>query len=259
MPDTRLHQVVAVQHGVEDEATAQLKQLRHLLTVGGDQNPLTGLSRTYEARGDNDEKPPAYRKVQATAAELIAAAMKGQSRLLDLKLIREEGNCKARADVTVDGITVLADVPVGYLLFLEGKLDELIKIIDSIPVLNPAVAWDNTAAGLREGEWASPVAKREVKDRVPKVQLLSPAQVIDGQRFEPQFRPYEAEGVIGWWNTIQYSGEMDPKVAQAIRERAVALREAIRFAREKANQLEVATDLHPGAAILGFVFGDLAR
>jgi hypothetical protein len=256
---TRLHQIVAVQHGVEEETKTKLAEVRRLFTIGGDQDPLTGLSRTYEPKGDGDEKPDEMRKVQVTAAELVGVATKALARLLDLKLVREEGNCKARADViTKDGITILEDVPVGYLLFLETRLGELIKIIETIPTLNPAVQWDNTVPGLREGVWASAVAKREVKDRIPQVQILSKAQVIDGQAFQPQVRPYETEAVIGWWHNVRYSGQMDPKVVQAVRERAMTALEAVRFARERANQLEVAEDRHPGRDLLRFVFGDLA-
>jgi hypothetical protein len=259
MANTRLHQIVAVQHGVEDETKKRLAQVKHLFTVGGDQDPLTGLSRTYEPKGDGDEKPSEYRKVQVTAAELIAVATKSLAKLFDLKLVREEGNCKARANVEIDGNVILEDVPVGYLLFLEDRIKELVAMIDTIPVLNPAVPWDNTVPGLREGEWASAVTKREVKDRVPQVQILSPAKVIDGQKFEPQVRPYETEKVIGWWHNVRYSGQLDPKVAQAIRERATAALEAVRFAREQANTLEIpAEHAHPGQDLLSYVFGDLA-
>lgn len=256
---TRLHQIVALQHGVEDETKAKVAQVQHLFGVGGDQDPLTGLSRTYEPKGsEGDEKPPEFRKVQVTAAELIAVATKALSRLLDLKLTREEGNCKARADVEVDGTVILEDVPVGYLLFLEGKLGELIKLIDAIPTLNPAESWDDTVPGLREGEWASAVRKREVKDRLPQVQELTKAQVIDGHAFQPQVRPYETEVVIGWFHTVKYSGQLDPKIAQQIRERAMLALQAVRFARERANTLEIpAEHAHPGADLLGYIFGDL--
>jgi alkylated DNA nucleotide flippase Atl1 len=82
--------------------------------------------------------------------------------------------------------------------------------------------------------------------------VLSPAQVIDGQAFQPQVRPYETEVTVGWWRIVKYSGQLDPKVQQDMRARAVKVSEAVRKAREQANRLEV-TD-RSASPLLDYVF-----
>lgn len=250
---TYLHQLIAVQTGVDEEVAKTLGSVRHLLTIEGDQDPKTGLSRTYENKVEGgDELPEQSRRVQITAAELVERAHTALERLFNLKFTREEGNCNARADVTVDGTTLLSDVPVGYLMFLEAQVKQIVGMIDMIPTLNPAEEWTDTAVGLREGLWQSRPRKTAVPRRVPQVQILSPAQVIDGQKFEPQVRPYETEVTVGWWTTVKYSGQMDPKVQQDMRARAVKVQEAVRKAREQANRLEV-TD-RKATPLLDYIF-----
>ena len=46
-------------------------------------------------------------------------------RTLDAVRTLDEGNTRARADVVVLGKTVLSAVPVGHLLYLESRLDDL--------------------------------------------------------------------------------------------------------------------------------------
>jgi hypothetical protein len=251
---TYLHQLIAVQRGVDEEVAKTLGAVKHLLAVGGDQDPLTGLSRVYKARSDDpaEELPAQSRKVQITAAELVSRAVTALDRLLNLKFTREEGNCNARADVVVDGTTLLTGVPVGYLMFLEAQVGQFIGLIDQIPTLNPADEWTDTAPGLREGVWASAPRQTTVSKRLPQVQVLSPAQVIDGQKFDPQVRPYETEVNVGWWTTVKYSGQLDPKVQQDMRARAVKVQDAVRKAREAANRLEV-TD-RTATPLLSYIF-----
>ena len=252
---TYLHQLIAVQRGVDEETAKTLGAVKHLLAVGGEQDPLTGLSRVYEARDvDGEELPAQTRRVQITAAELVAKVASALDRLFSLKFSREEGNCNARADVTVDGTTLLMDVPVGFLMFLEAQVGQIVGLIDQIPTLNPADDWSDSAAGLREGVWQSAPRKTAVPKRLPQVQILSPAQVIDGQKFDPQVRPYETEVTVGWWTTVKYSGQMDPKVQQDMRARAVKVQDALRKARETANRLET-TDRH-ATPLLEYIFGE---
>ena len=253
---TYLHQLIAVQRGVDEETAKTLGAVQHLLSVGGDQDPLTGLSREYAPAVDGGEQlPPQTRRVQITAAELVNRVAQSLDRLFNVKYAREEGNCNARADVVVDGHVLLPGVPVGFLMFLEAQVGQIVKMIDQIPTLNPADDWSDTVQGLRDGVWASAPRKTAVPKRVPQVQILSPAQVIDGQKFDPQVRPYETEVTVGWWTTVKYSGQMDPKVQQDMRARAVKVQEALRKAREAANRLEVSDS--SATPLLEYVFGDV--
>jgi hypothetical protein len=159
--------------------------------------------------------------------------------------------------VVVDGETLIEDVPAGYLLFLETKLTELVtKVIDKLPVLNPGEDWHDNRAdpSLPDGVYATSPRETARSEIVRKVQELVPNQVIDGKAFEGKFVPYETQDVIGNWAQIKMSGELPASVVQAVRARAMKLLEAVRYARESANTMDV-TDRQAGAIVLGYVFG----
>jgi hypothetical protein len=250
-----LHQVIAVERGVEADAKRGVGEIQRVLAVGGDSDPLTGLSRTHRSLDPEHYpvQPAENRKVQLTTADLLASAAKALTRLYDLKLTREAGNALAAADVTVDGTVLLENVPIGYLLFLEGKLSELVSgLIDRLPVLDPAEEWhDHTAdPALRRGVWASAPRETTSRTRVPQVQVLYDAT----PEHPAQVRPYETDLITGYWTLVKYSGQLPAHVVQEIRERAVKVLEAVRAAREQANTLEVA-NREAGAVILGHIFG----
>jgi hypothetical protein len=249
---TALHQIIAIERGVAQDTDQHLAKIRHVLAIGGDNDPLTGISRTYESSHENgDQLPPQSRKVQFTVTELLGAASAHLARLFDLKLTREFANCSARADVTLrDGTTLLRDVPAGYLLFLEGQLAELIKLIERLPELNPAEEWHANDPALPEGVWKSDPSKTLRTKKVPQVQVLYAAT----PEHPAQVRTYDTDVVEGYWTTVKLSGQLPAREIQAMRARATDLLHAVKFAREQANTMTV-TDRQAGEALLSYVFG----
>src|SRR3712207_3448312 len=63
------------------------------------------------------------------------------TRLFDVTATKDWANCTARADVRVEGRTILADIPVNYLLFLEKQLTDLHTFEKKLPVLDAAESW----------------------------------------------------------------------------------------------------------------------
>lgn len=248
---TQLHQVVAIERGVAADADKHLADIRRVLAIGGDNDPLTGISRTYESVRENGDKLPAQsRRVQFTVRELLGHAQAHLTRLFDLKLTRETANCSARGDIVVDGQLLAADMPAGYLLFLEGQLTELIKLIERLPELNPALEWADDDPALPAGQWKSRPRTTERTKKVPQVQVLYEAT----EHHPAQVRPYETDIIEGYWTEVRFSGQLPAREVQAMRARATALLHAVKFAREQANTLTV-TDRQAGDALLGYVFG----
>jgi hypothetical protein len=250
---TKLHQIIAVERGAVVETDKHLADIRRVLAVGGDNDPLTGLSRTYESlRGaEGDQLPPQSRKVQITVAELVAAARGHMARLWDLKFTREYTNCSARADIVVGGRQLVMDVPAGYLLFLEGQLTTLIAFIERLPTLNPAEEWQladdpTLPAGVRK----SRPRKTERGRKVPQVQVLYEAT----DKHPAQVRPYETDIIEGYWTQVKFSGQLPVREVQEMRARAVEVLEAVKYAREHANTAEV-TDRQAGDILLGHILG----
>lgn len=253
---TYLHQVIAAERGAIAESEKKLAEVKHILAIGGERNPLTGLTRTYQPRAeDGDELPPERRNVQLTVPELLTYARTELARLFDVKYAREQGNTEAKADVVIDGTPLLRDVPAGYLLFLENQVTQLIALIEKLPTLDPAEEWHDstTDPALPENIFATTARQTARPAKVRQVQVISPNQVIDGKPFPGTFQPYDTDKIVGDWTMIRFSGELRVQAAQEMRARAVRVLDAVRKAREQANRLEITQDQHPGDAVLGYI------
>ncbi len=258
---TYLHQILAVNRGVEADAKNSLDEIRRVMAVGGKQDPMTGLSRTHVSRDPDKwpDLPAETRRVQVTMETLLGQARKALTRLFDVKYTREAGNTLAKADVIVDGEVLLADVPAGYLLFLAAQVESLITtVIDRIPVRDPAEDWHgpDTDPNLPHGVWASAPRESPSTTRDKLVQVIAEPRVIDGKPFPGQYLPYEADIITGTRTLVQFSGQLSVQDVQNLRERAVKVLTAVRYAREQANMLEV-EDRKAGAKVLGLILGDL--
>jgi hypothetical protein len=250
---TRLHQIIAVERGVVADTDRKLAEVRAVLAIGGERDPLTGLSRTYESRqgAEGDQLPAQVRKVQLTVTELLGVVKDQMTRLFDLKFTREYANCSARSDITVDGQVLVEDVPAGYLLFLETQMAQLItQVIDKLPTLDPAEDWRDDDPALPAGVYKSASRQTERTKKVVEVQVMYPATT----EHPAQVRPYENDVIEGYWTMVRFSGQLPVRQVQEMRARAVKVLEAVRYAREHANELTV-TDREAGAALLGYVTG----
>lgn len=250
----KLHQILAVERGAKTDADRDLGIAVRGLGVEGEQSPLTGLVKTYRPRNeDGDELPNEYRHVQIRAEQdvlpLIARAM---TRWLDVKFTREAASAQAKADIRVDGRTLVPDVPVGYLLGLEEALENLASLVKKLPTLDPSEEWHWDSA---RGCYATEPKVTARKIRVPQVQIMSPAQVIDGKAFDAQVRPYETEVPVGDWTTIKLSGALPFDTVQAVYRRVRKVADAVKMAREHANSIDV-TDRKAGEALFEYILGD---
>jgi hypothetical protein len=258
---TYLHQILSVDQGIEADTKLALDKVRHVMAVGGKQDPLTGLRRTHKSRDPEKwpDLPEESRLVQATVPDLLGQAAKALTAMFDVKYTREAGNAAAVADVVVDGELLLPAVPVGYLIFCENKILEFITtVIDRIPVRDQAEEWHDQVddPNLPRGVWASAprLSPSTTRDRL--VQKISEPQVIDGHAFPGNYVPYEADVNTGTRTLVSYSGQLSVSDVQEMRERAVQVLIAVRFARQKANMTEVEPQ-HAGAVIFGRILGDL--
>src|ERR1700691_152297 len=106
---TRLSQIIAVEKGVKTDAERKRKEASAEL---GTPVRLSGISRTYQPRDEEgDQLPPESTRVQVRTDDVLSGLAASLTRLFDVTLTKDHANCAARADVTVDGETLLAKVP----------------------------------------------------------------------------------------------------------------------------------------------------
>lgn len=243
MKETKLNQVLAIEKGVKSRTLAAVTRLYHDV-----QKParLTGLNRTYEPlTEDGVRHPPERAKVAVRAEDVLKTARKSLAELFNVTAQKDWANCEARADVVIDGNAILENAPVTYLLFLEKQLNDIKNLVGKIPTLDDGEDWlYDEALGVYKTE---PVQNT----RTQKVQ--KPIVLYDATEEHPaQTQMITVDEVVGNWTTIKQSGALPRNRKDELAERIERLTEAVKFARENANET-VAPKQSVGQPILDYL------
>jgi hypothetical protein len=242
-----LGKVVAVERAVRQRGNKVAGSIHKLAQKP---EPLTGQTRTYVPLDDEGvQLPPQNKNVQTTIAgsegliDQFAAAL---SPGLNMAATKDYANMQARADVVVGGETLLADVPVSHLLFLEHQLGEIRTFIGSLTTLDPAVNWHfNPNTGLFEGDptGTSRTDKQEIPVVLYEATDKHPAQV----------KVTVKDVIVGTWTVVPLSGAIPSADKKRLIGRVEALIDAVRVAREAANQTP-APPVEVAGAIFQYLF-----
>jgi hypothetical protein len=241
----KLNQIIAVSKGVKSDTLRSLTDAHRDVQK---QPLLSGISRTYQPKDDDGERLPAEStRVQLTAVNVIAGMKTSLARLFDVVATLDTANTVAKADVVVDGKTIVKNAPVTYLLFLEKQLTDLATFVGKLPVLDPSENWTfNESAG----HYAADVAQTVRSKKVPRNHVKAEAT----DKHPAQVEMYTEDITVGTWSTIKFSGALPATEVRAMASRVTRLQEAVKFAREAANSTEV-VDVKVGDAVLGYLFG----
>jgi hypothetical protein len=241
---TRLNQIIAVEKGVKTRAHQDLTEAHHAL-----QKPalLAGIARTYRPRDEEGEQLPAEStRVQVKSEDVIRRTAEVLTDLFDVTATKDWTNCKARADVVVEGKTVLAQVPVSYLLFLEKQLTDRHTFVKKLPVLDAAETWSFDASA---DCWATEPVQTAKTKKIPRNHVKSEAT----EKHPAQVEVYHEDVVVGYWKTVKFSGALPQKRVNELLDRVEKLQQAVKFAREEANNA-TADEQKLGRAVLSYLF-----
>ncbi len=241
----KLNQIIAVTSGKKTRTVKQINEITGKLEKSA---LLSGLSRTYQPRDEEGERMPSEKNmVQYTVVQALKDIRKSLSELFNLVATQEYANCEAKADVIVDDKVILKQVPVSYLLFLEKQLIELNTIVSRFPTLDPSESWifnDDVncySSEMKETTRTKKLPRNHIKYDATKEH---PAQV----------EVYYEDIIVGYWNTLKFSGAITAVEKNEMLDRIKKLQNAVKFAREEANSMEVAKK-KVDETILNYIFG----
>lgn len=238
---------VGVSAGVTKDNQAQINAIyREASSNGG--AAYHGFTKTYEPLDSESglRLPEQKVEVQRVAAEELARARSLWRRMWDINRTRDEGNTVARGDVIVDNVTILAQVPVTHLLFLEHQLTNVVSLLKAMPTRPLGIVWHNhDREGMSEG---TPV---ETQRHGKKVHYeIAPAT----DRHQSTLLAQHNEDVpVGTWTHTDYTGAMKHGERQMMLDRATKLLDAIKAARIAANSVTV-EEFSESAVLDGYVF-----
>ena len=240
----KLNQIIAVEKGIKSESLRDLTDAHQLL-----QKPalLSGISRTYRPKDEEGEQlPPESTKVQVKANEVIRTTVGVLTKLFDVTATKDWANGLAKANVTVDGNVLLAQVPVSYLLFLEKQLADLHTFVKKLPTLDASESWTFDTS---TDSWATEAMQTSKTKKIPRNHVKAEAT----EHHPAQVEVYYEDVVVGYWRTVKFSGALPATRVNELVERVEKLQQAVKFAREEANSLEVA-DQKIGDKVFQYLF-----
>lgn len=226
----KLNQIIAIEKSIKSQTMRELTDAHQTL-----QKPalLTGIARTYRPLDDDGEQyPPESTRVQVKTEEVITQTSEILAKLFDITATKDWANGEARADVVVDGETILEKVPVTYLLFLEKQLTDLHTFIKKLPVLDASEIWSFDES---QDVWATEPIQTTKTKKIPRNHVKAEATT----EHPAQVEVYYEDVIVGYWRTVKYSGAMPATRVSALLGRVRDLQEAVKFAREEANSLDV--------------------
>jgi hypothetical protein len=241
----KLNQIIAIEKSVKSSAFQDLTESHHQM-----QKPtlLSGISRTYQPKDEEGEQfPPEFTRVQVTADSVVKDTARVLGKLFDVTATKDWANCTAKADIVVDGRTLLRDVPSTYLLFLEKQLVDIHTFVKKLPALDPSETWNFDPSS--DCYVTEPVQTIKTK-KLPRNHVKAEAT----EHHPAQVEVYYEDVVIGTWKTLKFSGALPAARIKELLSRVEKLQEAVKFAREEANSLE-APEKKTGDAIFGYLFG----
>ncbi|WP_349339823.1 hypothetical protein [Plantactinospora sp. B6F1] len=243
---TELHKVNALVQGFKPQAKRELTDA-HRRTQKAP--PLSGISRTYQPFADDirEQLPPESTRVQYTVQEVLDDVATTMGRLFDLQFLQDTGNATAKADVVVDGRTLIRQAPVTYLLFLEKQLVDLRTFVDGLATLDAAERWEFDPD---RGCYASTPSQTQKMRKVHRNHVKAEAT----EKHPAQVEVYTEDLPVGTWTTVKLSGALPAERVKVLRGRVDKLLEAVKVAREEANSTTV-QDRTVGDEVFGYLFG----
>lgn len=242
---TKLNQIIAVEKGVKTAAFQKLTDVYQLLQKSA---LLAGIARTYRPRDEEGEQLPAEStRVQVRTEEVIKEVTEELTRLFDVTATKEWANCQAKADILVDGTALVKDVPATYLLFLEKQLVDIHTFLKKLPTLDASETWEFDASANCYA--TEPIQTVRTK-KIPRNHVKAEAT----EHHPAQVEVYYEDVTVGYWRTVKFSGALPARRVHELTERVEKLQQAVKFAREEANALEI-TDQKVGAKIFQYLFG----
>jgi len=226
----KLHQLLAVINTVKSNSTKAKTAVYHAVQK---LDSFKGLARTYQPLEEGGYVYPAEsRTVQKKVENLIDEFIQASSEFFNLAATQDWANSEANAAVAVDGVTILEDVPVSHLLFLEKQLEDVKTFISSLPVLDLDKEWHYDT---NRGAYTT-----EPKQTAKTKKITKPVVLYEATKEHPaQVKEVSEDVVEGTWTLIEMSGALPQDRVNELLVRVNKLIKAVILAREEANNLDV--------------------
>lgn len=239
-----LSQVISVEKGIKSRTYSALTELHKNSQKA---EPYNAIQRDYQKLDEaGEELPSEHGKVKLFAEQVLSQVTSLRVEAFDIEATKDYANCSARADVVVNGSVLIPNAPTTYLLYLEKELTDIRTFVSSMPVLDDSEDW---IKDHNSDLFKTAVTKTHRTKKVQKALVLYPAT----EKHPAQTQLITDDIIAGYWHLTKTSGALPVPRKTSILSRIDVLLQAVKFAREKANETQAPSQQY-GAAIFGYLF-----
>lgn len=243
---TKLNQLIAILNGAKKRASSEISEIYKKV-----QKPalFSGSNRYYTpVLEEGFVYPCESQKVTLIAKDCIDEYIEAVGDFFDLAHTQDTANTQAVADVKVGEQVILRSVPITHLLFLEKQLQDVRTFISKLPTLPIDKDWryDEVKRCYVTPERLTTKTKKTT-DFVVVVNAT--------KEFPAQVKETSVDINEGVWATCDYSGALSESEVKKLLKKVDNLLEAVIFARESANSIDVEISNKASKAIFGYLFG----
>jgi hypothetical protein len=222
----------AIANALVDEAINTFsKKPEHFI---GQARRVQMFAEDRQAENTSDRKE----LVETVESKLEHVWSNGLADAIDVTVTKENSNTsdEARADVVVNGKTILSNVPAIALLALEKKLGVLKGLYAAIPTLDTNFAWVEDETATLPGTLRTEVPQEAYKTE----KTLEYKVLYEATKEHPaQIEKYSVDRNVGKIITDRISGMVTPAEKARLLGRISTLATAVKEARQRANMANV--------------------
>jgi len=252
-----LGQIVFVDTSTRTAFKTDFDQILH--TMEGDKALFNGVHKEHtplpgvdeHGRPENLQQPGQDLQIRANVIELLQQVQPIAIKLYDTVATKDYGQRNAVADVVVNGDTLLEDVPIVHLLWLEKSVTDLLTLFRKIPVRTRAERWEPSDV---VGEYRTPVVTEESTKKVTGWQTVVAAAANNGHPAD--VRPISNDVVSGHYNTVKFTAAMPDRDRTTLIRRVSDLLDGIKMAIVEANHV-AAPSVEEGDKIFDYLYSGI--
>lgn len=228
----KLHEVLAVEASLKTTAEKVTKEA--VKTFSDRHDHFVESHRAYQPKDDEGTKfPPESKPMVTTVPDKLNYVQAHFENMLDAVYQKEFANTEAKADILVGETIIAKDVPATFLLTLEKELNNLRKIYEKMPTLDPGKVWkkDTTKDNVYVAD--------PVKTNKTEKTMMSHVAYEATKDHPAQVQVYNKDIVVGEWTNKEWSGCVSVSDKSKYLGKIDELHRAVKKARMRANEVEV--------------------
>jgi len=230
----KLHELLAVMADTTNSAAAITKETQIVFTKKPDH--FRGHTKTVKFFDESraGENTSESKEMVDTVDGKLDHTLKAVGRHYDALLQLEEANGRAKADLVVDGTTIMKDVPATFLLGMESRLKQVRDLILAVPTLEMSVKWAEDA-NLGDGVYRSDPMVAMKTEKMLKSRIL----VEPTKEHPAQVEKWNEDTPVARIETTHTSSMITPHEKSAMLIKCDKMIAAVKKARQRANTVDV--------------------